>query len=415
MTKKHMSQKFCLITSVFAPYNKGGAETVVNNIVNGFKKNNQDIFVITTSEFKGLKSLWPKKYVENGLIIYRFYPLNIFSYLNINKYTQCGFCRLIWHGLDMFNLHSYFIVKKILKNEKPDIVMTHMLKGVGYLTVRAIKKLKIKNIHTLHEVQLATPSGLILKGEENSWQHNFFLTKLYQTFNRRLFNSPDIVVSSSKFLLDFYNQRNFFPKSQKVILTNPVNIKINNQELGIWKNQKNNSAFAFLFLGQIEKYKGILLLIKVFKQLLKEIERQQDVKLVVVGVGSALNEAKTLANNISSIEFRGYVQNQELGKIFAKADATVVSSLCYENSPTVIFESLSYGVPVLAARIGGIEFIKDDYNGFTFEAGDEADLLKILKFVLQNKKRLAELTNNARESAEEIGVENYIKKLQELI
>ena len=405
-------KKFCLITSVFAPYNKGGAETVVNNIVAGFKKDNQDIFVITSGEFQGLKSFWPRKYLENGLTIYRFYPLNIFSYLNINNYGKKHFWRLIWHGFDMFNLHSYFMIKRILKQEKPEVVMTHMLKGIGYLTCRAVKSLRIKNIHTLHEVQLATPSGLILKGEENSWQHNFFLTKLYQLFNRWLFKSPDIIISSSKFLLDFYNQRNFFPHSKKIILTNPVNIKIQDDK-NIKAKDYNN--FNFLFLGQIEKYKGVLLLINVFKKMLKETSGLEKRKLIIVGVGSALREAQQLAGNNSQIEFMGYVPNQELGQIFALADATVVPSLCYENSPTVIFESLSYGVPVLAARIGGIEFIKDDYNGFTFEAGDEADLLRVLKFALQNKNRLIEFFDQARESVKEIGVESYIKKLEELI
>jgi len=149
--------------------------------------------------------------------------------------------------------------------------------------------------------------------------------------------------------------------------------------------------------------------------MLKETSGLEKRKLIIVGVGSALREAQQLAGNNSQIEFMGYVPNQELGQIFALADATVVPSLCYENSPTVIFESLSYGVPVLAARIGGIEFIKDDYNGFTFEAGDEADLLRVLKFALQNKNRLIEFFDQARESVKEIGVESYIKKLEELI
>lgn len=403
--------KICLITAVFSPYTKGGAEVVVNNIVNGFKDRNQEIFVITIEEFKGWRSLWPKKYCENNILIYRFYPLNLFSFININKYASRPFWRLIWHGLDMFNVHSYLVIKYILRQEKPTVVMTHMLKGIGYLTCRAIKKLKIKNIHTLHEVQLATPSGLILKGEENSWQHTCFITKLYQSFNRWLFNSPEIVISSSKFLLNFYNQRNFFPDSKKIILTNPVNLPTVN----FLPANHNSEEFNFLFLGQVEAYKGILLLINVFKKLALEINNETKIFLNIVGSGSGLEAAQKLANNHPQINFMGYVANNKLGEIFSKTHATVVTSLCYENSPTVIFESLAYGVPVLAARIGGIEFIKDDYNGFTFEAGDEKDLLRVLKFALQNKNRLAELSSNCRESVKEIGIENYIKNLEELI
>ncbi|GEM_PF-84841 len=433
LLKAKAGKHICLITSVFAPYTKGGAETVVNNIVKGFKKTNHKIFIITICEFKNLRSLLPKKTIENNLIIYRFYPLNLFSYLNINKYAHRPFLRLFWHAFDMFNLHSYWVIKYILKKEKPEVSMTHMLKGVGYLTCRAIKKCKVKNIHTLHEVQLATPSGLILKNEENSWQHNFFLTKLYQIYNRWAFNNPEIIISSSKFLLEFYNQRRFFPKSKKIILTNPINIKTlkssfakpacrqgratadRHQNIKTFANIANDNKFTFLFLGQVEKYKGVLFLINVFKKLLSEQNNNKNINLLIAGTGTALDEAKKLASDCSQIIFKGYIPNSELNTIFVQTNATIVSSLCYENSPTVIFESLSNGVPVLAARIGGIEFIKDDFNGFTFEAGDTEDLLKILKFSLQNKKQLANMSTNCVESVKEIGVEKYIKKLEKLI
>ena len=65
---------------------------------------------------------------------------------------------------------------------------------------------------------------------------------------------------------------------------------------------------------------------------------------------------------------------------FAKADITIVPSLCYENSPTVIFESFSYHTPVLASNIEGIaELIKEGENGLTFIAGNEASLLQKLQ------------------------------------
>ena len=406
-------QKICLITSIFFPYTRGGAETVVNNIVQGLKERGYQVIVITISPFKGLGSLWPRKYYHNGIVIYRFFPLNLFSYLNINRYENLPWLRIIWHGLDMFNLHSFLMVKHILKKEKPQIVMTHMLKGVGYLTPLAIKLARIKHIHTLHEVQLITPSGLILKGKEGSWQHKGILTRLYQFFTRLLFNSPSIVISSSKFLSDFHNSHNFFPYSKKIILTNPIIINKTEKE-GLKKKQ--NKLFSFLFLGQIEEHKGILLLIKVFKKLKREVgDKLGEFELLIVGQGSAMKKAKTLAGKEESIKFLGYIPNFELNKIFVQVDVTVVPSLCYENSPTVIFESLSYGIPVLAARIGGIEFIKDNYNGFTFEAGDADDLLKILKFSLENKDKLKNMSENAKKSVEQIGIGKYIQKLEKLI
>ncbi len=400
-------KKICIITSVFAPYTKGGAETVVTNIANGFKNKGYQVIIITAEKWQGIKSLKPKKGTENNFIIYRYYPLNIFSYLNINNYKNKPFLRLIWHGLDMFNLHTYFVIKKILKQEKPAVVMTHMLKGLGYLTCRAVKSNNIKNIHTLHEVQLISPSGLILKHQEKNWQHTCFLTKLYQKFNKTLFNSPDVVVSSSKFLLDLYNSHSFFKNSKKIILTNPVDIDLKKI------TAKNEQTFYFLFLGQIEEYKGVLFLIDVFKKIQPELQSKDKVKLIIVGKGSADNKVKKAVAGNSNIEFKGYIPNEELGKIFSLTNVAIVPSLCYENSPTVIFESLAHGVPVIAARIGGIEFIEENKNGYYFEAGDEESLKKIMLHAIKNKSELEKMSTACQASVSHTGVENYIQKIKQ--
>lgn len=405
-----MTKKICLITSIYDPYTRGGIETVVNNIVQGFVKANYQTIVITLCPFKNIKSLWPQKTQENGAIIYRFYSFNLFSFLNINNYKNRPILRFFWHTFDVFNLHGYLMTRLILKREHPAAVMTHAIKGISYLVPLAIKHAKIKNILTVHDVQLSNPTGQILKNQENSWQNTFILTKLYEKINRWIFQSPEIVISSSNFLLNFYTARGFFKNSKKIVLTNPVQIKIMTPVIN--DNQKN---FTFLFLGQIEEHKGILLLINVFKQLIKEIADPQNIFLKIVGTGSKMEAAQKLAKACPQINFLGYIPNQEITKIFHNINATIVSSLCYENSPTVIFESLSNGIPVLAARIGGIEFIKDNYNGFTFEAGDEADLLKIMKFCLENKKQLANMSANCQESIKDIGVENYVKKLEKFI
>jgi glycosyltransferase involved in cell wall biosynthesis len=401
-----MPKKIALISSIYTPYTRGGAETVVKNIVNGFKETNHEIFVITLSEWRGFKSLVPKiEYIEN-VKIYRFYALNLFSYLNIQKYKKQPILRLFWHFFDMFNLHSYWIIRHILKKEKPNVVMTHILKGIGYTTCRAVKSCKIKNIHTEHYVGLSIPSGIILKGKENIWQHTFFLTKFYQACNRWLLSSPDIVVSSSKFLLNFYTQRRFFKKSKKMVLTNPVDAVCHPH------NSSDSNQINFLHLGQVEDYKGSYLLINVFKKIIKN---NKNVNLIIAGTGSGLEQAKKMAEDYTQIQILGYVDHNKLDEIFYKTDALIIPSLCYENSPTIIFEALASGIPVIAARIGGIEFIQDNYNGFTFEAGDENDLQKVLEHVIKNKEQLANMRNNCLESVKNIGIKNYIQKLEELI
>ncbi|NIP32474.1 glycosyltransferase family 4 protein, partial [Candidatus Saccharibacteria bacterium] len=54
------------------------------------------------------------------------------------------------------------------------------------------------------------------------------------------------------------------------------------------------------------------------------------------------------------IKIFGKKDRPEINDMFADTDLTIVPSLVYENSPAVVYESLGAGVPVLAARIGGV-------------------------------------------------------------
>ncbi len=396
--------KICLISNLFPPISRGGAEKVAKIVVDGLKSAGHDVFVISTKPWDGWASLKSKAMEENGIKVYRFYPFNIFYYLNDWKHS--AICRMKWHFCDTFNFHSRLAVKKILQKEKPDAVMTHNLKGIGYLIPRLIHKLGIRHIHTLHDVQLAVPSGLIMISRRNSSalaEEFLLLRKWYEVICRRLFNSPDVVIAPSKWLLDFYSERGFFKNSKKAVLPNPVATwppvaeKIRTSEDG---------KLSLLYLGQIEEHKGILFLVTVLKNL------DIDFKLHIAGDGSKIGEVKKMVADDKRFIVHGKLPSEKIAEIFSEVDFTIVPSLCYENSPTVIYESLSFGVPVLAAKIGGVaELVHDGKNGFTFEAGNTEDLTRVLKHAAANRDNVKKMRQSAQKSVEDFRIENYIKKL----
>src|SRR3989344_8608534 len=149
--------KICLIHSLYSPYTRGGAEVVVDIIVHELIKLNHEVILITLGRKNDIQR-------EAGLTTYRLNPFNIFSFIDINNYPT--WMRLIWLPLDVFNVFSYFKVKKILAQENPREAMTHNLKGLGFLIPKAIKKSQVRHWHTVHDVQLSRPSGVILFGQE---------------------------------------------------------------------------------------------------------------------------------------------------------------------------------------------------------------------------------------------------------
>ncbi|MCX6779319.1 MAG: glycosyltransferase family 4 protein [Candidatus Magasanikbacteria bacterium] len=392
--------KICLISNLYPPYNRGGAEQVVKNTVEGLIERGHQVVVVTSCPWGKTQN----ENLNNKLKIYRFFPWNFFFYGNDYKYPT--WLRFGWHILDVFNLHSYFVIKSILQKEKPDVVHTHNLKGLGFLIPLAIKKLKLFHVHTLHDVQLVEPSGIIITTKTKTPLYELF-RHTYEIICRALFSSPQVIISPSKFLLEFYEHRGFFKQSRKLVIPNPV---LSKHQPILTKPQDH--PFTFLYLGQIEEHKGVLFLIEAFKKFLQIFAQAH---LLVVGSGSKLEQARVLAAQTPQIIIKGRVEREDLPPIFASANLTVVPSLCYENSPTVIFESFSFGVPVLASSIEGVaELIKDGENGLTFSTGDEEALIQKLTQAVKNPEQIQAMRAAALNSIQGRGLDEYLDKLLKL-
>jgi len=311
----------------------------------------------------------------------------------------------IWHLIDIFNYHSYRQVKKILKQEKPELVLSHNLKGLGYLTLLAVKRLKIRNIHTIHDVQLVNPSGLIIKGHEK--QSLFY--RLYSRVTRLLFLSPEVVISPSRWLLDFYSQYGLFEKSKEVVLPNPIIITDDEQQLS---KKFTDKKTTYMVLGQLEEHKGILFLLNVFEN----FNKIGNCRLIVVGSGRLEKKLREKYAKEDWIEFLGFVPQKDLGRlVFKRVHYTIIPSLCYENSPATIYDSLKYATPVIASNIGGVqELVKEGVTGYTFEPDNKISLLNKLNISIQNMDNFQQLSENAKIKSRDYDIKNYIYKLLSL-
>ncbi len=144
--------KIGIITNLYPPFVRGGAELIAAMQAEGLKNAWQHVFVISSRPAKipvyghsfSPTKLWGQSKDEiNNIDVYRFNPVNLYYYLNDFKYPS--FIRGLWHLIDIFNIFSYFKVKKILKEEKPDLVISHNLMGLGFLLPRLFRNLKIKH------------------------------------------------------------------------------------------------------------------------------------------------------------------------------------------------------------------------------------------------------------------------------
>jgi len=92
------------------------------------------------------------------------------------------------------------------------------------------------------------------------------------------------------------------------------------------------------------------------------------------------------------VRFAGAVARERIAAAYAQIDVLVVPSLWLENSPLVIHEAFMAGVPVVAARIGGIaDLIEDGVSGLLYDPTSAAELRTILAQLIADRRRLAAL------------------------
>ena len=379
-----------------------------------------EVFVISAMPFSGWASFagkWeplpptPLPEGEGRVRVFRFTPFNLFTIFNIVKYPPL--LRIMWHIIDMFNLHTYLVARKILLREKPDLIITRNLKGLGYTIPLAIRytlpayrtgrhatRYTTKWIHTLHDESLLHPRGFMEWGKEGALRNPNPLVRIYRAAARHLFGSPNAIVAPSRFILNEYNAAQFFPRSKKFVVPNPVMDIANNSSIspspqpsptrgeGVnrvpspFMGEGQGEGVRFLYVGQLEPYKGIKLLLSAWQEFVREYS---SATLEIVGQGSMRDEVDRVSRMFPSVHYRGFVPHDELTQVFMGATAVIFPTLAYESFGLVAIESFAAGVPVISSRIGALpEIIEDGRQGILITPGDKTELLRAMRILIKD-------------------------------
>lgn len=356
--------KICLINSLYPPYQRGGAEKVCVQMARNLRNEGHDVFIISGK---------PKKPIlENTSKEKIYYISSNFYNLNLKPIPY----RLFWHLQNIFSFRSMFRVLSILKKEQAELVISHNLIGIGFLSAKGISLSGVTHHHFIHDISLLHPSGLMIHGKENELKS--LAAKIYRFILRNIISSPNKVISPSKWLLEEHQKYNFF-KNSKTEIKKLDDIFKNKKEINSFTATKEASRpnkIKLLFAGQIESHKGIIFLISAFLK-----QTNPNLSLSVAGSGSKLKLVQDMAKDDARIKFLGNLDKPGLEEEMKSASALIVPSLCYENSPLIISEAKSFGLAVIASNIGGIPEASPNPE-LLFEANSEEELFAKINSLL---------------------------------
>jgi len=184
--------------------------------------------------------------------------------------------------------------------------------------------------------------------------------------------------------------------------------------------QEKNTQFNnfILFVGNLQKVKGIDLLMEAFHKLNFQFPIS-NFQLVIIGEGPERKNLGFLASKLKiqdKIEFKGQLSLEETRNVMKNCYCLILPSLS-EGLGRVLIEAMALGKPVIGSNVGGIpDLIKDGQNGFLFEVGNTEELAEKLKTLLNNKILVVEMGKRGREFVQDkFSNEKYIRNYLDTI
>jgi len=316
-------------------------------------------------------------------------------------------------GRMIYSTHARRQIERLIVRERPDIAHIHMIDHqISPSILVALKQHKIPVIQTVHQYKLVCPNyrlynprtakicekclggnfyhpiverchkdsaiaGLLLAVE--SYLHRW--TQIYE-------KHIDVFHVPSRFMGEKMRQAGI---AHGKIRHMPYTIKMDK-----FSPQYANRGYA-LYFGRLSDEKGILTLLQAMREL-------PAVTLKVVGDGPQEPELRSFVqqHGMQNVMFLGKKSGEALTRVVQDASFIVVPSEWYDNSPLVIYESMAYGKPVIAARLGGMpELIIDGETGLLFDAGEVGQLLERISFLASHPEQVERFGRAARVKAEQ--------------
>lgn len=166
-------------------------------------------------------------------------------------------------------------------------------------------------------------------------------------------------------------------------------------------DKQPHGCFTLLFLGLLGHNKGIYDLIDVIAQHKEEFHGR--LKLRVGGNGE-VDKVKNLIKEkeISDIvSYEGWVSGARKVELLNASDAYILPSY-KEGLPISILEAMSYGLPTISTRVGGIpEIITDGVNGYLIIPGDKDAIYASIKKLLDNPELAKQMGAKSLERVKE--------------
>jgi glycosyltransferase involved in cell wall biosynthesis len=261
-----------------------------------------------------------------------------------------------------------------IKKERIDLVHTHLFLG-GMIGRMAALLARIRTIiHTEHST--------------------YYWKRCYHIWiDRMLARITKRIISVTEAVKEFTIRQEGIPREKFLTIYNGIETK----------GERATKRMGGYMVGNIARFverKGQAHLLEAIPYVIKEVE---DVRFMMVGDGPLRKQIMERARGLGIIDrvvFTGMVNGVD--EVIQEMDI-LVHTPEWEGFGLVLVEAMSYGIPVIAYRVGGIgEIVDDGRTGILVSFGDIKGLSMAIIDLLRNKERRERMGKSSIHKVKEI-------------
>ena len=355
-----------MVTTFYPPYSFGGDATYIYRLTNELARRGHEVEVVHCADaYCLLNPAGPKG--------------NFPNHPNVTVHTLRGkvgaLSPLVTQqtGLPAFKAPA---LRRIVERGRFDVLHFHNMSLIGPAALAYGGSRPIK-LYTTHEHWMICPMHVL-------WKYNSRVCERPTCFScqvagkrppqlwrytpvlRRWLAHVDAFISPSRFTLRMHRERGL-PNLpiRHIPYFLPTSEEHAPEERLASVTAADEQRPYFLFVGRLERIKGLQNVIEVFRS-------YDRAELLIAGDGEYGDELRAQAARLPHVRFLGRLPHAELRSLYRGALASLVPSICYEVFGIVIIESFAMRTPVIAHNLGALpEVVEESGGGFTYRTAGE--------------------------------------------
>jgi len=323
------------------------------------------------------------------------------SLVNLNKnclfqtYPRVGYFFSRFSYVYVF-LKCFFPLKKLLRTEKPDYLLIHLI------TLLPIVLLLFFKFETKFILRISGYPKL-----------NFFRKLIWKLVSKKI----HLVTAPTLLTLNYIKSQNIFDEKKIMFLPDPVYQirEIANQKNELVEEYIDKNKKYIISIGRLTKQKNFSLLIKAFYEIKKNNDQ---FKLIIIGEGEDKKYLESLILNLNlqnDIMLLGFKKNVFK---YIKLSNLVLSTSLWEDPGFFLIESGILNKPIISSDCpnGPVELLSYGLGGYLFKNNQLNSLIETFKkFTFESETEIKDKIYFSKKKFRQFSIFSHYEILKNII